>query len=207
MHACGVRRRAGAHAEAQQQPAGARAHASRTLPCNGGFGQNSMQARWEDTHARIKDFIRRRPPHAAHLAAAGGAQVLRRRRKAGLQAVAAGLLDLLHHAGAQRPHHDLHARAVALLRARAPHSATPSAREGTGNASLDLAPQRLHWAALRHRCDPQPVRATAARDGTSATLNLARQRQRDAAGAKQGGAPSRGTASPTLCPGPRTRRT
>lgn len=50
-----------------------------------------------------------------HLALAVGAGVVGRSGVAGLVAAGARLLDLLHHARAQWPHHHLHAAAVARL--------------------------------------------------------------------------------------------
>ncbi len=117
----GEGRRAGAHKEAQQQPTRARAPPETTpLPWDSSMGVRACRHAGSLRRPTPRTSAGDGRPPAAHLAAAGGAQVLRRRRKAGLPAVAAGLLDLLHHAGTQGPHHDLHARAVALLRAHAP---------------------------------------------------------------------------------------
>lgn len=64
----------------------------------------------------------------SHLALAIAAGVMRRRGVAGLIAAGAWLLDLLHHARTQRPHHHLHATAVACLphNTQAPYFAASS---------------------------------------------------------------------------------
>ncbi len=195
MHACGRGQHAGAHAEAQHQPAGARACASQSLPSNSGQGSNSTQAagmlRMLTSQASSGDS--RPPPRTlplqeAHRSCGGGAKPVCRQLLQGcwICCIMPGpsgrimtCMPVPWHSCARAPR----------AQQRHPHERV------VGPVILSLAPQRQRVAAPVR---PQPCRATAARDGTSATLNLAPQRQRDAAGAKQG-ARRAGVLPPRLC--------